>query len=62
MAKKSIRIEVEEKLHTRLKIKSAVTGRTIADVCRKALTAWVDEELPIILPRSTDEPDSHSPS
>lgn len=58
MAKtKSVRVEISEQLHTRAKIKSAVTGKSMTDVCREALERWVDEELPIILPRETDEPD-----
>jgi len=55
MAKKSIRVEIDEGLHTRAKMKSAVTGKTLADVCREAIQRWVDEEFPIILPRSTNK-------
>ena len=50
MAKKSIRVEVDEELHQRLKIKSAVTGKPITEFIRERLRHWVNEEKPIILP------------
>lgn len=42
---------MDEELHSRAKLKSAVTGKTLTEICRKALQRWVNEELPIILPR-----------
>ncbi len=47
--KKSIRVEIEEKLHHQLKIKAAVTGTTVADFVREALRKWVEEEHPIVI-------------
>jgi len=50
MARKSLRVEIDESLHTKIRIKSAFTGKTATDVCREALRKWVDEDHPIILP------------
>ena len=50
MPKKSIRVEIDDELHRKCKIKSAVTGKTVADVCREALHKWVNQDHPIILP------------
>lgn len=55
MAKKSIRFEIDEELHRKAKIKSAVTGQTIADFLREKLRKWVNVDHPIILPEA--EPD-----
>ena len=49
MPKKSFRVEVDERLHRKCKMKSAATGKTVTDVCREALTKWVDKDHPIIL-------------
>ena len=56
MAKKSVRVEIDEGLHTRARIKSVATGETLADVCRNAIRRWVNDEFPIPLPREADEP------
>lgn len=38
-------------------MKSAATGKTITDVCREALTNWVDKQHPIILlPNEQQQP------
>jgi len=55
MSRKSLRVELDNELHTRAKIKSATTGKSMAEVCREAIQRWVDEEFPIILPRSANK-------
>ena len=50
MSKKSIRVEIDDELHTKVKIKCAATGKTIADIIRDALRRWVDQEHPIVIP------------
>ena len=55
---KSIRIELSEALHTKVKIKSAVTKIPIAEFVREKLRWWVEENRPIILP--TDPPDTEN--
>lgn len=53
--KKSIRFEVSEELHRKVKIKSVVTDTTIADLLRETLRKWVEEDHPIIIaPESLD--------
>lgn len=47
--KKSIRVEIDETLHTKCKMKSAALDVTITDYVREALRKWVEEEHPIIL-------------
>ena len=53
MSRKSFRVEIDEELHAKVKIKAAVTGQTVAGFCREALRRWVEEEKPIILPPQT---------
>lgn len=50
MSKKSFRVELDEELYAKVKIKAAVTRQTVAGFCREALRRWVEEEKPIILP------------
>ena len=47
---KSFRVVLTDELHRKCKMKSAATGKTITNVCREALTDWVDKQHPIILP------------
>jgi len=54
--KKSLRIEIDADTHQRAKIKSAVTGKTMAEVCREAINRWLNEETPIIIPRPAKTP------
>jgi predicted DNA-binding protein len=39
-----LRIQLSPELHRRARIKSAETGRPIADVVREALRKWVDSD------------------
>ncbi len=52
--KKSVRVEIDEELHRKLKIKAAVTGITIAEVIRESLYKWLEYTYPIILPPNPD--------
>lgn len=49
--KKSVRVEIPTELHTRARMKCAATNTTLTTVCREAISKWVNEEFPIILPR-----------
>ena len=40
--KKTVRVEVPNSLHRRIKIKAAMTGKPMAVVCREALYKWVE--------------------
>ncbi|MBC8445780.1 MAG: hypothetical protein H8D74_01135 [Chloroflexi bacterium] len=38
--------ELPEDLHTAAKVKAAQTGIPMAEICRRALTAWVEQKTP----------------
>ena len=55
MTKKSIRVEVDDELHQRVRYKALAMGTTVAAVIRQKLHDWVEKEKPIVL-LPTDEP------
>jgi len=53
MSKKSIRVEIDEDLHQKVRYKALALNTTVADVVRNKLRRWVQEEKPIVLPPAT---------
>ena len=51
--KKSIRVEIDENLHQKVRFKALTLNTTVADVVRKQLRHWVEKEKPIVLPPKT---------
>ena len=43
---KRITIKVSETLHRRVKVKAAMIGKSISDILREYLEAWVEQPLP----------------
>jgi plasmid stability protein len=43
---KRITVKVSEELHRKVKIKAAVVGKSVSDVLREYLEAWVEEDPP----------------
>ncbi len=43
---KRITVKVPETLHRRVKVKAAMLGKSISDVLREYLEAWIEEPLP----------------
>ena len=43
---KRITIKVPESLHRKVKAKAALLGRTVTDVLREYLEAWIEEASP----------------
>ena len=42
---KRITVKVTESLHRKVKVKAAMMGKSISDVLREYLEAWVEESL-----------------
>ena len=43
---KRITVKVTEALHRKVKVKAAMVGKSISDILREYLEAWVEEPLP----------------
>ena len=43
---KRITVKVSHNLHRKVKVKAAMIGKSISDVLREYLEAWVEEPLP----------------
>jgi predicted HicB family RNase H-like nuclease len=43
---KRITVKVSETLHRKVKVKAAMIGKSISDILREYLEAWVEEPLP----------------
>jgi predicted HicB family RNase H-like nuclease len=43
---KRITVKVTETLHRKVKVKAAMVGKSISDILREYLEAWVEEPLP----------------
>jgi len=50
MPKKSIRVEIDETLHQRVRFKALTQNTTVAALVREKLRQYVEEEKPIVLP------------
>ena len=53
MAKKGIRVDIDEDLHQKVRYKALALNTTVAAIVRKKLRQWVEEEKPIVLPPET---------
>jgi plasmid stability protein len=53
---KSLRVNIDEDLHQKVRYKALALNTTVAAVIRKMLTDWVEKEKPIVLP-TTDQPE-----
>ena len=56
MTKKSIRVDIDENLHQRVRFKALALDTTVAAFVREKLRQWVEEEKPIVL-LPTEQPD-----
>jgi predicted HicB family RNase H-like nuclease len=45
-SEKRITVRIPESLHRKVKAKAALSGKSISDVLREYLEAWVEEPLP----------------
>ena len=43
---KRITVKVSQALHRKVKVRAAMIGKSISDVLREYLEAWVEEPLP----------------
>jgi plasmid stability protein len=53
MPKKGLRVDIDEKLHQRVRFKALTQNTTVAAIVRELLRRWVEEEKPIVLPLPT---------
>jgi predicted HicB family RNase H-like nuclease len=45
-SEKRITVRISESLHRKVKAKAALSGKSISDVLREYLEAWVEEPVP----------------
>jgi len=53
---KRLQIELPADLHRAAKVKAAQTGLSMAEVCRRALAAWIQRALPHCVHCGTELP------